>query len=160
MNKDLTDSKERRQGDSVGGDGKCCEIYRQWKSPIDSHGSCAVFDVSLVSLVGCLIHSAQLVCPVPVSATPAAWPSCPITSSFTTPMGSCTHATAPGWAQYGTTYQPIHSPECREREAALWNVWREKMNWMENNGESICVWRKVWYREERRQALWQLKSVY
>lgn len=85
----------------------------------------------------CLIHVAQLVRPVPASATLAAWPSCPITSSFATPMGSCTHATAPGWAQYGTTYQPIHSPELREREAERGN----ELGWRKM-GASICAWLK------------------
>lgn len=54
-------------------------------------------------------------------------------------MGSCIHATAPGWAQYGTTYPPIHSPERIEREAALGNEWRGNEWDGEKWGELMCV---------------------
>lgn len=83
--------------------------------------SYTVLDIRHVSLVG--VWSIVTSCSTQCQSLPplAVWPSCPITSSFTSPMGSCIHTTAPGWAPYGPTYQPIQSPECREREAALWN---------------------------------------
>lgn len=135
---------ECSQRDSVGVDGKHDELYWQLKAPRDSCGS----TLQRVSS-WCLIHGTQLVHPVPASAARPAWPSCLITSSFATPMGSCTHATAPRWAQYGTTYQPIHSPEQRGREAALWNEWRDKVNGMEKNGWAYACGRieytcKIW----------------
>lgn len=63
---------------------------------------------------------------VPVSATLAAWLSCPIIISFTTPMGSYIHTTAPGWLQYGTTYQAHSLWEARTKGQQL-----SEMNGME-----------------------------
>lgn len=65
-------------------------------------------------------------------------PSCPIISSFTTPVGSCIHTTAPGWAQYGSTYQPIHYLESRQRQVPS-EVSGNKMNGMEKNEGSMSL---------------------